>query len=130
MQSNNQFEYTYVAPTEEERKKTQAIREHYQPTSGNAVEDKLARLQALDKKAKLPPIIVAWALGVLGTLIFGGGLAMVLEMNKLLWGCILAAVGLIPVALAYPIYRVITKKQIKKYRDEILRLSDEILREE
>ncbi|MBQ7912542.1 MAG: dihydropteridine reductase [Clostridia bacterium] len=130
MQNNNAFEYTYTAPTEEERKKTQSIRERYQQASGNTASDKVARLQALDKKAKLPPMIIGWTLGVLGTLIFGGGLAMALETDKFLWGCILAAFGLIPVALAYPVYRAISKKQKAKYREEILRLSDEILKEE
>jgi len=134
MSDNDTFEYTYTAPTEEERKKTQAIRERYQQTQPSAASDKLARLEELDKKAKLAPMIVAWTLGVLGTLIFGGGMAIVLEMEEfIMWeficGCVLSTVGLIPVALAYPLYRVISKKQKAKYREEILRLSDEILEE-
>ena len=44
-------------------------------------------------------------------------------------GVAISVVGLVPVALAYPIYRILAKKGKEKYKDEILRLSDEILNE-
>ena len=129
MQENNTFEYTYTAPTEEERKRAQSIRERYQTQAQSSATDKVAQLQALDKKVKYPPMVLAWIMGGVGTLIFGGGLSMILELDMFLWGVILAAVGIIPVALAYPLYRLINEKRKAKYREEILRLSSEILKE-
>ena len=129
MQENNAFEYTYTALTEAERKRAQSIRERYQTQEQSSATDKVARLQELDKKVKYPPMVLAWIMGVVGTLIFGGGLALVLELDMFLWGVILAAVGIIPVALAYPVYRLIHEKRKAKYREEILRLSNEILEE-
>ena len=130
MEEQNKFEYTYSAPTETERREAEEIRKRYQTEP--QVGDKLAQLKALDKKAKQPPLILSLTIGILGTLIFGGGMATVLEINfpyHEIVGVAISAVGLVPVALAYPIYRIFAKKSKEKYKDEILRLSDEILNE-
>ena len=130
MAEQNKFEYTYSAPTETERREAEEIRKRYQTEP--QVGDKLAQLKALDKKAKQPPLILSLTIGILGTLIFGGGMATVLEINfpyHEIVGVAISAVGLVPVALAYPIYQIFAKKSKEKYKDEILRLSDEILNE-
>jgi hypothetical protein len=50
-----------------------------------------------------------------------GGLAMVL-------GIAVGVVGIVLVALAYPLYNRVLKKQREKIAPEILRLSDELLK--
>ena len=52
---------------------------------------------------------------------------MVLEWNIVLWGVIVSIVGVIPMAIAYPVYKFVLNKYKKRYGDEILKLSDEIL---
>ena len=129
MENNgNKFEFTYTAPTERERREVGSLRKQYLPEEKNT--DKLARLRKLDEKVKTPPQILALTLGVVGTLIFGLGLTMILEWSLIAWGAIVAVIGIVPLALAYPIYRWLFKKLQDKHREEILRLSEEILNEE
>lgn len=120
----NDFNYTYVAPTRAERKQIERIRESYLPTEENA----FTRLQNLDKKVQTPPMITALTLGIIGTLIFGLGLTFILEWNKLLLGATLSALGLVPILLAYPLYRAVLNRQKKKYAEEILQLSENLLK--
>lgn len=124
---NEKFSYSYVAPTERERKEVESIRRQYD-IEGNCL-SKMERLQALDKKVKNLPQIVALSFGVIGIMLFGGGMSMILEGGWLLWGTLVALVGIVPVMLAYPAYKQLLKKRKDKYRAEILRLSDEILNE-
>lgn len=125
MQKNeNDFEYTYVAPTQAERKHIEHIRESYLPKQENA----FTRLQQLDKKVQTPPMVTALTLGIIGTLIFGLGLALILEWNNLPLGTALSALGLVPILLAYPLYRAVLKRQKEKYAEEILQLSENLLK--
>ena len=59
---SNQFNYTYSAPTEEERKEIDSIRRKYAPQE--QTETKLQRLRRLDKLVRQPPIfgLIAWVL--------------------------------------------------------------------
>ena len=120
------FEYTYYAPTEKERQEAEHIRRIYLSEKKT---DKLSRMRELDKKVKTPPLIWSWSLGIIGTLIFGGGLAVIMEFDKLIIGSVLGLAGLIPIAIAYPVYKKILEKGKKKYGAEILTLADEILKE-
>ena len=124
---NNQFNFKYTAPTEEERKEIDSIRRQYSPQE--KTETKLERLRRLDGLVKNTAIIWSLVLGVVGTLVFGLGLTMILEWNILLWGIVVMATGSIPMALAYPVYKWILKKYKNRYGDEILRLSNELLNE-
>ena len=124
---NNDFEYNYVAPTSEERKEIESIRNTYiKPTTSSG---KLEKLRRLDFKVKNTPIIVALVMGVVGILTFGVGLTMMLEWNIILWGIVVSIVGLVPVALAYPAYIRIGKNLREKHSQEIISLSDELLNE-
>ena len=124
---SNQFNFRYTAPTEEERKEIDSIRRQYAPQE--KTETKIERLRRLDGLVKNTAIIWSLVLGVLGCLIFGLGLTMILEWDILLWGIILMAIGSVPMAVAYPIYRLVLNKGKAKYGDEILRLSEELLNE-
>ncbi len=127
-ENNGKFEYTYTAPTERERKEVESLRRQY-AVQEPKVQSKVEKLRALDNKVKNPPQILAFSLGVIGTLIFGGGLSMILEASLYVWGTVIALLGMIPIALAYPLYKKYHTKLKDKYRKEILQLTDEILNE-
>lgn len=124
----NKFEYTYTAPTEKERREVENLRKRYLPEEKKT--DKLMRLRKLDESVKTPPKVAALTLGIVGTLTFGLGLTMILEWSLIVWGAIVAMGGILPLALAYPLYKWLFKKLQDKHREEILKLSEEILNEE
>ena len=123
----NQFEYTYSAPTERERKEIMSIRRQYEdkPTT----DGKMERLRRLDAIVKNRCMIFSLTIGIIGCLIFGLGLAFVLEFNQWLLGIICGVVGAIVMIIAYPSYRFIHKKDKSKYSEEIIKLSQELLGE-
>ena len=125
--NNNKFSYSYAAPTERERQEVESLRKEYLAEKKET--DKMTRLRMLDGKVKNPPQIMALTLGIVGTLIFGGGMAMILEAGQPIWGTLVSLIGIVPLAFAYPVYKKILKKQKEKYRAEILQLSEEILNE-
>jgi hypothetical protein len=124
---SNQFNFRYAAPTEEERREIDSIRRQYVPQEQK--ETKLERLRRLDALVKNAAAIWSLVSGVVGCLIFGLGLTMVLEWKILVWGILLMAVGSVPMAAAYPIYRKVLQKYKNRYGEEILRLSEELLNE-
>jgi len=124
---NEQFNYKYTAPTEEERKEIASIRRQYAPQE--QTESKMERLRRLDALVKNTAIIWSLVLGVVGTLVFGAGLTMILEWSIWLWGIVLMVIGSVPMAIAYPVYKLALNKGKAKYGDEILRLSEELLNE-
>lgn len=122
---SDQFNFKYSAPTEAERKEIDSIRRQYAPS--NQSETKIERLRRLDSLVKNSAIIWALCLGIIGSLIFGLGLTMILEWNILFWGILLCAVGSIPMLIAYPVYKWVLDKNKKRYGEEILKLSEELL---
>ncbi|MBQ8725487.1 MAG: dihydropteridine reductase [Clostridia bacterium] len=124
---SDQFNFKYSAPTEAERKEIDSIRRQYAPS--NQSETKIERLRRLDSLVKNSAIIWALCLGIIGTLIFGLGLTMILEWNIWLWGILLGTVGSIPMLIAYPVYKWVLDKNKKRYGEEILKLSEELLNE-
>ena len=124
---NNQFNFKYTAPSQEERKEIDSIRRQYCPQE--QTETKLERLRRLDSLVKNTALIWSLVLGVIGTLVLGLGLTMILQWNIWLWGIVLMVIGSIPMAIAYPVYMSVLKKYKNRYGDEILRLSEELLNE-
>ena len=125
MNDSDKFSYTYSAPTEEERREIEDIRRAYAPATES--EDKLTQIRTLNERATRPARIAALTLGIGGILLFGLGMSMVLAWNLLLAGSAVAAVGCVPMALAYPVYNAAVRAMKKKYGGEIVRLSDELL---
>ena len=124
---NNQFNFKYTAPSQEERKEIDSIRRKYAPQEH--VESKIERLRRLDSIVKNTAIVWSLVLGVVGVLIFGLGLTMILEWSIWFWGVVLMVIGSVPMAIAYPVYKLALNKGKAKYGDEILRLSEELLNE-
>lgn len=125
---DKEFAYTYSAPTKSEREEIEDIRKSYLPSPFS--NEKLLRLKTLDAKVKNTPTIWALILGIVGVLIFGLGLTMVLEWKVIVWGIIVSITGVVPMAIAYPIYKKLKEKLTNKHREEILKLSEELLNEE
>lgn len=99
-----------------------------------AVKDtsKVVALRKLDAKAKRPASIFTYSFGIVFTLIFGAG--MCLAMGKLgngttssfILGIIIGVVGLIGIAVNYPLYKRILENGKKKYSFDIIELAKEI----
>lgn len=75
------------------------------------------------------------ALGVIGTLIFGLGLSLCLtDLSGFLGGTAMfvgipvGLGGLVMLALAYPVYNTVLRRERKKIAPEILRLTEELLK--
>lgn len=123
---SNKFEYKYSAPTQEERKEIESIRNQYLPKDEKS--QKLERLRYLDNKVTSLPIAVSISLGVIGTLIFGTGMCFFLEwVNLWFVGIPFSIVGMITIILAYPIYNKLLNKLKNKYKDEIISISNELI---
>lgn len=123
---SKKFEYSYSAPTEAERKEIESIKKQYMAEEKREETD-MEKLRRLDAKVKNMPTMYALIVGIFGTLLFGLGLAMVLEWEMMLWGIVVMVIGAIPAGLAYPIYQFTLKEGKKKYGAEILELSEKLL---
>lgn len=94
-------------------------------------ETKLERLKKLDAKVKRPADILAYSLGIIGSLILGVGMSLALKaigatLHPAI-GIVIGAVGIAVVAANYFIYKAFLKKRKAKYGAQIIELSDEIL---
>ena len=124
---NNEFKFKYSAPTNEERKEIESIRNSYLMPKKKM--SKLDILRKLDGKVKNFPLIMSLIVGIVGTLIFGLGMAMILEWNIMIWGIVVCIVGATTCGFAYPVFILSTKKMREKYSSQIIKLSDELLNE-
>lgn len=124
---NNSFEYTYSAERQQE---IEAIRKKYLPKE----EDKMEQLRRLHYSATQKAQAASIAIGVLGTLILGTGMSLcmtdlgaALGHLAMVIGILVGLFGLVMVALAYPVYNIVLRKERQRIAPEILRLSDELL---
>ena len=128
MEENNKtFHYTYSA---EQQKEIRRIRKKYAAPE----EDKMEQLRRLDRRAGQKAQAWAVALGVMGALALGTGMSLVMtELSGLIGGMAMLVgipvglLGIVLVALAYPVYNRILKRERRKIAPEILRLADELL---
>lgn len=128
MDDNKTFNYTYSAEQQEEIKR---IRKKYAAPA----EDKMEQLRKLDRQASQKAQAWSIALGVIGALIFGTGMSIAMtELSGFLGGTAMfigipvGLIGIVLVALAYPVYSRILKKERQRIAPEILRLTDELLK--
>ncbi|MDE5992909.1 MAG: hypothetical protein K2G87_07665 [Oscillospiraceae bacterium] len=122
MDNNEKFEYTYSAKQQTE---LENIRKKYLPQE----ETKMEKLRRLDKSAERYGTIISIVVGVVGTLIMGFGMCLCLEWSQFIAGVIIGIAGMAILGLAYPIFKYVTKKRREKIAPEILRLTEEIERE-
>ena len=121
--NENNFSYTYNAKKAAEIKK---IRDRYAAPE----EDKLSLLRRLDKAVGTKARTLSVIMGIIGTLIMGGGmsLCMVGPREFFVAGIGIGFAGIIIVVLAYPVYSAILKHERKKMAPTILTLTDELMK--
>lgn len=125
--TQNDFKYRYSAPSAEERKEIESIRNSYM--TDKKTDEKLVLLRKMDGKVKNLPQIAGIALGVFGLLVFGVGMTMILQWNIAIWGVVVCVVGLVPMLFAHPAYKRLQKHLTQKYGEQIINLSNELLGE-
>lgn len=100
---------------------------------------KLDELKELDKKVKLPATVLAYVLGSVAALILGVGMCLAMKVigTALLSSTALMTVGVIVgcvgIALCianYYIFKVMLNSRKKKYGEQIIALSNELLNQE
>ena len=128
MENKEEFNSTYSAG---QQKEIEAIRKKYLPQEADKMEQ-LRKLHAVPtQKAQAASLVV----GIIGALIMGTGMSLAmtdigaaLGSLAMVIGIPIGIVGMVLVALAYPLYNRVLKKQREKIAPEILRLSDELLK--
>ena len=120
---NDVFQFSYSAKQQEE---VQRIREKYAPK----VEDKLEQLRRLDAGVTRKGSTVSLVVGILGALLLGTGMSccMVWGGPWFIPGILVGVIGIVGVAMAYPLYERVTRKEREKIAPEILRLTDELMK--
>ena len=128
MENKEGFSFTYSA---QQQKEIEAIRKKYLPKEA----DKMQQLRKLHAVPTQKAQAWAIAVGVIGALIMGTGMSFAmtdigaaLGSLAMVIGILVGIVGMVLVALAYPLYNRVLKKQREKIAPEILRLSDELLK--
>lgn len=120
---NNSFSYSYSAKEQEEIK---AIRAKYIPKE----ENKLERLRRLDAGATRKGTITALTLGILSALLLGLGMSCTLVWagKWFIPGIVIGVLGIAGMVSAYPLYKHLVRKERARLTQEILQLTDELLR--
>lgn len=125
---NETFKMTYSAQQQEE---IQSIRQKYMPKE----ENKMEQLRALDARASKRAAMISIALGTIGAIVMGTGMSLILSDFGMLLGVAavpvgiaVGVVGMIMLAMAYPIYNRTLKNEQEKIAPEILRLTEELMK--
>ena len=87
-------------------------------------------LRRLDNRVQTAGMIPALCIGVIGVLIFGIGMCFGLDVfaGADFLSVLFCVIGVIVMLPAYPVYRHIASKTKAELTPEILRLSDEIMK--
>lgn len=128
MENKEGFNFTYSAAQQQE---VEAIRKKYLPKE----ENKMEQLRKLHNSASQKAQAASIAVGVIGALIMGTGMSLCMtELSGFLGGTAMfigipvGIFGMVLVALAYPVYNRVLKKERERIAPEILRLTDELMK--
>ena len=94
-------------------------------------------LKDLDKKAARPAHLFGWIFGSIGAVVMGSGMSLVMTdlaaslglQEPVLIGIPLGLLGMLMAILNYPFYKGILNKRRKKYADQIIAVSEELIKE-
>ena len=116
------FSYNYSADRNEELRK---IREKYEIKTDEE-QDKLELIRTMDRKIERPGKVCGIIFGLFFTFIFGGGLGLCIKAVGMgfVLGLFLGILGLLGMAFAPIITKIVFKKQKEKHGEEILNLID------
>ncbi len=123
MENKGAFNYRYSAANNRE---IENIRKKYLPQE----ESKIDRLKRLDYQVQTAGMFQGLILGIIGCLIFGIGVCFCLDVfTAAPWlTVVLLILGTLIMLPAYPVYRRIARKTKERLAPEILKLSDEIIK--
>ena len=122
--SDTIFSYSYSA---KENKEVQEIRKKYLPQK----ESKLEELKRLDRCVQNSGAPESLCAGVGGLLIFGFGICLAMQVIGVgnlfvIFGTLIALIGGLGMASAYPVYRLVFSKTKAKFTPRILELTAEL----
>ncbi len=115
--------------TRNELKSIEGIKEQY--TGIGREETKLDKLKELDRRVKRPAQIFSYTLGTIGALVLGTGMTMAMSLipGGMVAGVAIGCVGIIISGFNYPLHKKILGSRKKRYSNEIIELSNDILNE-
>lgn len=121
MDDQNTFSYTYNA---KENQEILEIRKKYLPKE----ESKMEELRRLDNLVQNAGVIESLSLGIVGALVFGLGMCLSMKViGNIMWlGIVLGLMGIAIMIVAYPVRRKLFAKAKEKYTPRILKLADEL----
>lgn len=93
------------------------------------LDDAYANIKTLEKKKKEMPNIVSLILGIIGSLILGGGMSLCMVLGgtiPMVCGIIVGVIGIVVCAVNYPIYKKILSKKSAKINPLISKKKEEI----
>ena len=114
--------------TDYEKLYADALTQEYAPKNTA----KSAALRKLDRKAKLPAYIFTYTFGVIAALLLGVGMCLSMKVigsgsaGAFGAGIAVGVVGLVMIAVNYPIFSRMLESGKRKYAADILRLAQEI----
>lgn len=96
----------------------------------------LDELKALDAKVKRPANVFAYVFGSISAIIMGAGMSLVMTdigsyigmESPMVPGIIVGVIGMIMAIINYPVYKKILSGRRNKYADEVMALSDKIMK--
>lgn len=96
----------------------------------------LDALKELDRKVKRPANVFAYVFGSISAIVLGSGMSLVMTdigaklgmENTMIPGIVIGVVGLVTAIANYPIYKKILGGRRKKYANQIIALSDELMK--
>ena len=94
-------------------------------------------LRKLDAKVKRPANVFAYTFGSLGAIIMGSGMSLVMTdigekigiTETMVPGIVIGIAGMFMALINYPVYKRILVSRRKRYADEIIAMSDNIVME-
>lgn len=120
---NEGFHFSYSAKEQEELK---TIRQKYLPPE----EDKMQKIRDLDAGVTNKALTVSIVMGVVGILTLGTGMCCCIVWQGVWFipGIIIGIVGMAAAGMACPVYQYVAKKERGKIAQEILRLTEELIK--
>lgn len=96
----------------------------------------LDALRKLDAKVKRPANVFAYVFGSISAIIMGAGMSLVMTdissavgiSDPLIPGIVIGVAGMLMAIINYPVYKRILTSRKEKYADQILALSDKLMK--
>ena len=93
-------------------------------------------LKMLDAKVQKPANVFAYVFGSIAAIIMGSGMSLVMTdigatvgiADSMVIGIVIGVIGMLMAIVNYPVYKRILGPRRKKYADEIIAMSDKILK--